>query len=494
MADATDFYDKLGISQNASEEDIRSAFHRAARKLHPDVNVNPGATEMFLGIKEAYEVLSNADKRAQYDGKIGKKKSPPLPVRVNIIYSRTELQRMDEPQLVYAMVNFDILPNKIGVQDKSSPLNVSIILDSSTSMKGSRLDVVKHTALEIIRHLRDDDILSIVTFNDKAEILLPAGPRINLRKIESDIRKIQTRGGTEIAKGIEAGLNEVTRFSAPNMNNHMILITDGKTYGDEAISLQLAQQASKLGVGISGLGIGTEWNDDFLDSLATITGGSTQYVVKAQDIRKFLKDKFQDLEQTLIPRIDLEFQTGTGVNLRYAFRLRPEAGVLPIGTPIRLGTVPVNSGQRILLEFKVNPIHENIDTILLMNGEFNFDIPSISDNVFRIPISLIMDATSTHTPKPPPAGIVKAMSKLTLFRMQEQAKLSLQDGNVDEASEQLQNLASRLLSEGNQKLATTVMLEAEKVRKSKIMSQEGQKAIKYGTRSLLRTDILFEDE
>ncbi|NIP44017.1 MAG: DnaJ domain-containing protein, partial [Gammaproteobacteria bacterium] len=37
MADAKDFYDKLGISQNASDEDIRSAFHRAARKLHPDV-------------------------------------------------------------------------------------------------------------------------------------------------------------------------------------------------------------------------------------------------------------------------------------------------------------------------------------------------------------------------------------------------------------------------------------------------------------------------
>ncbi|NIS47881.1 MAG: hypothetical protein GWN61_18700, partial [candidate division Zixibacteria bacterium] len=100
------------------------------------------------------------------------------------------------------------------------------------------------------------------------------------------------------------------------------------------------------------------------------------------------------------------------------------------------------------MEFKVNPIHENIDTILLMSGEFNFDLPSISDNVFRIPISLIMDATSTYTAKPPPASILKAMSKLTLFRMQEQAKLSLQQGNVDKASEQLQNLASHLLSEG----------------------------------------------
>jgi Ca-activated chloride channel family protein len=129
-----------------------------------------------------------------------------------------------------------------------------------------------------------------------------------------------------------------------------------------------------------------------------------------------------------------------------------------------------------------------------MDGELDFDIPNLSENTFRIPVSLIMDATDHHTAKPPPPSIVKAMSKLTLFRMQEQAKKSLDDGDVDAASEKLKNLATHLFSKGNKNLAKTVLLEAEQVRKSKNMSQEGQKTIKYGTRSLLKTNSLFEDE
>jgi len=63
-----DFYSILGVSRNASEKDIKQAFRRLARKHHPDVN--PGdktAEEKFKQISEAYEVLSDKDKRKKYD-------------------------------------------------------------------------------------------------------------------------------------------------------------------------------------------------------------------------------------------------------------------------------------------------------------------------------------------------------------------------------------------------------------------------------------------
>jgi molecular chaperone DnaJ len=61
---AKDYYDTLGIPRNASEDEIKKAFRKKARKLHPDAG---GTEEAFKEINEAYEVLSDAEKRKQYD-------------------------------------------------------------------------------------------------------------------------------------------------------------------------------------------------------------------------------------------------------------------------------------------------------------------------------------------------------------------------------------------------------------------------------------------
>jgi molecular chaperone DnaJ len=64
----TDYYNVLGVSRDAKLEDIRKAYRRLARRHHPDVNPgNTGAEERFKQISEAFEVLSDADKRAVYD-------------------------------------------------------------------------------------------------------------------------------------------------------------------------------------------------------------------------------------------------------------------------------------------------------------------------------------------------------------------------------------------------------------------------------------------
>lgn len=62
-----DPYTILGVSKNASAEDIKKAYHKLARQYHPDINKDPGAENKFKEINAAYEILGNEEKRAQYD-------------------------------------------------------------------------------------------------------------------------------------------------------------------------------------------------------------------------------------------------------------------------------------------------------------------------------------------------------------------------------------------------------------------------------------------
>src|SRR6266849_7397617 len=62
-----DYYELLGVSREASEQDIKRAFRSLARELHPDVSDAPDAQERFREVAEAYQVLSNSETRELYD-------------------------------------------------------------------------------------------------------------------------------------------------------------------------------------------------------------------------------------------------------------------------------------------------------------------------------------------------------------------------------------------------------------------------------------------
>ena len=62
-----DYYEVLGVDKNADEKEIKSAFRKLAKKYHPDVSKEPDAAEKFKEVQEAYEVLSDENKRKMYD-------------------------------------------------------------------------------------------------------------------------------------------------------------------------------------------------------------------------------------------------------------------------------------------------------------------------------------------------------------------------------------------------------------------------------------------
>jgi Ca-activated chloride channel family protein len=172
MTDTQDYYALFGIRRNASPDEIRQAYFKAARRLHPDRNVAPGETELFLGAQEAYDVLSNPQKRAKYDASLPPEKAQAILLDQKVFFSRKAVLRLSEQQIIYILLEFSIPSDK--KESSAPPLNLCLVLDRSTSMQGKKLDAVKATAIRILHKLKPQDFFSVVAFSDRAEIIIPA--------------------------------------------------------------------------------------------------------------------------------------------------------------------------------------------------------------------------------------------------------------------------------------------------------------------------------
>ncbi|RPJ27806.1 MAG: VWA domain-containing protein [Chloroflexi bacterium] len=483
MSPNQDYYALLGVTRDASQEEIKRAYFEAAQKLHPDKNTAAGETELFLGVQQAYEVLANPKRRTQYDATLPPDEKPSLPYTYKVLYSRSNLVRLDEPQMLYFILELDV---PVAAREAPSPpLNVCLVLDRSTSMQGEKMDIVKATAIQVLRNLRPQDILSVVAFSDRAEVIVPASYHQEKARLEARIQMVQPSGATEIYQGLEAGAKEVMRSLDGKRIHHIVLLTDGRTYGDEQQCLGLASKLAERGIGISGMGIGQEWNDIFLDVLSTRTGGSSAYIAQPQDIKRLLLEKFNALAQTYAEDITLDVKHIEDVELTYAFRLQPEPSPIALGEDtLHLGSILQDTPTQVIFEYIIHPKAVKSEALTVLDGNLRVAIASQVMPVPPLRMRIGRPITDSPETEAPPPQIVQALSRLMLYRMQERARKEIEMGNIEGATRQLKTLASNLLTQGERSLAQTILLEMEYLQKQNALTIEGSKKIKYGTRSL----------
>lgn len=488
---ASDFYEILGIAWDASPEDIRSAYFQAARLYHPDANPSPTAHERFMKIQEAYAVLSIPQKRKDYDAQLPAE-ARISPIRVSIQYSRSAVQAIEEPQLIYTLLEF------AGTQDldpaQIPPTVYCLVIDRSTSMAGQRMDMVKSNLMHFIRQLRPQDLIIIVTFSDRAEVVVPLSRVSDANRVDQEISMISTGGGTEIFHGLEAGMNLLRVSRIGRSQRTLILLTDGHTYGDEDSCFELARAAGLEGISIHGIGLGSDWNDEFLDKVSSLAGGSATFVSQPKDLRRFFEIQARNSSVLYSRNLRFEYNCDDGVELRYGYRLAPDTSTLTIENPLVFGNLFYGKPLRVLLEFKIGPLSEDQLFLRLAEGKLWVDLTAHNSTApqkmtFRLnrPVSQMMENEM------PNSALVDALARLTVYRMQEKAKQELVDGNIESASRHLQHLATHLLAAGDRELAHAVLIEAEHIRQSRRFSQDGGKKIKYGTRSLIHFDELELD-
>lgn len=477
----------LGIPPEATINDIKAAYRRAARRLHPDKNPgNPGAGVQFQDITAAYELLLNEDQRREYDAERRKTAAKEeLNFTFRVTSSRRAVSVLAEPQVIYLLA--EIIPDPRASQQvkRESRLNLTLVLDQSNSMSGARLERVKIAASQIIDQLTPDDILSVVVFNDFAETIIPATSVTDKPALKARISLMGAGGGTEIYKGLSKGLEENRKYLAPRLVNHIILLTDGNTFGDEEQCRQLAKSAVEKGISISAMGLGHDWNDRFLDDLASLTGGTSKYIQSSNAVVRFLNDHVRSLANVFAERVQISIAPDPDIKLEYAFRLAPNPQPLPLDAGfMQLGSLQYGRTFVVLfqlelpanLELGFRPLARLIATGDIFGQRLRKHY-AVSD----ISIDVVESALSVE----PPAAILDALGKLMLYRLQERAQEALERGDPFEATKHLQRLSTRLIELGQPELAKEVQENVRQVKLTSTLPEEERKALKYQTRFLL---------
>ncbi len=477
------YYAIFKIDSSATEEQIRKAYRALAREYHPDVNSNPAAADIFRDIQEAYEVLGDPEQRRTYDRlreAEGLDKSSALSLRA--IVSHKALLTNIEEQALYVLL--DITPAS-DLPTARLPLNLCLVLDRSTSMQGMRLQQVKEGTRQIIDRLNPDDALALVVFSDRAEALLSSQKGVDKAMAKSIASTIQPSGGTEMLQGLIAGLKELDKNRSKESVNHLILLTDGQTYGDEAGCLERAEWAGRNQISLSTMGIGSDWNENLLDQMATLSGGTSVYIDSPRKVVDVFKATIRDLSTVVARELAMSVNTSAGVTVKEAFQVTPHIHRLDIrNDKTVLGPLGTGHGKTLLMEFRIRA-ETNPGKKRLMRLTIEGDVPGQANRRSWEWVDLFGDfVTRTEENMEIPPTIVTALGKLAIFKMQEKAMADLEKGNISAATQRLETMATRLLNLGETDLARAALLEAGRLARTGDLSAEGRKKIRYGTRSL----------
>src|SRR5215210_4029650 len=249
-------------------------------------------------------------------------------IRLQRTLSRAVLGESSEPQLLYVLL--EAAAEGLATQLPKLPLNLSLVIDRSSSMRGERLNQVKEAAGKIIDQLSRDDYFSLIVFNDRADVVVPAQRVADKSDLKRAVGTIEAAGGTEMANGLALALQEIQKPLLARGISRLLLLTDGRTYGDEARCVEIARRAQERGIGLTALGVGSEWNEDLLETMTARENSRARYIVSAQEIAAVFADELNQMHSIFAQKVRLQIAARPGGLVRSLDRVRPFIGPVPI--------------------------------------------------------------------------------------------------------------------------------------------------------------------
>ncbi len=199
---------------------------------------------------------------------------------------------------------------------KRPRLNVALVIDRSGSMAGSNIEQAKHAASHAVNLLREDDIVSVVIYDDEVEVLVPATKVSNKRDILSKIDSIGIGGCTALYAGTEKGGREVKKFFEKGYVNRVVLLSDGLANVGPSTPEELEKLGRKLGgkgICVTTLGLGEGYDEDLMQRLARASDGNHFFVTSERKLVEVFDEEFKTATKVVASEVACEVTCAEGV-------------------------------------------------------------------------------------------------------------------------------------------------------------------------------------
>lgn len=200
-----------------------------------------------------------------------------------------------------------------------TPMNLCLVIDRSGSMEGPPLDYVKQACNYVVDLLGPDDILSIVTFEETVDVLMPPQRVTSKQPVKDGIARIMPGNTTNLYDGLALGAQQVSTVTDPGRATRLVVLTDGDpTAGIKDFSALVAHAGEIKGRGITStfLGFGPDYNEELLASMAKRAGGNYYYIPRPELIPEVFRTELEKLMTVVARNLRLELKPARWVTMR----------------------------------------------------------------------------------------------------------------------------------------------------------------------------------
>ncbi len=236
------------------------------------------------------------------------------------------------------------------------PLNISLVIDRSASMDGEPLEQAKRACTLIVERLEPTDFLSVITFEDGADVVMPARRMTNKALVKDYISHIRAGSGANLYEGLVTACQQVASVKTETTLNRVLLLTGGEpTVGTKdfpSIIGQVGEQKAR-GITVSALGYGSHFSEELLSGIARRSGGNYYYASEAQALPSLFQRELESLMRITARNLRLRVHLPRGVTVRQVYGQQPIFG--PRTTEVTLSDVEQGIGLSSLWELELTP-------------------------------------------------------------------------------------------------------------------------------------------